>query len=68
MGADRPGIQCCLTQHVGIALACFRKLDDPSGDCFIGKVGSACVSNSCTSYFECDAQEAPGLRINVLAV
>jgi hypothetical protein len=45
--ADWAGIQCGLTQHVGVALAGLRQLDDPCGDCFIGKVGSACISNSC---------------------
>ena len=68
MGADWAGIQYALTQHVGIALTGFRKLDDPGGDCFIGKVGSACESNSRTSHFKCDAHEAAGLRIKMLAV
>src|SRR6266566_4219187 len=61
-------IQCALTQNIDIALAGFRKLDDPRGDCFVGEVGSAGCSKSRTSHFECNAHETRGLRIKYMAV
>src|SRR5262249_21147963 len=50
-----------LRQNFDIALASFRKLDDPCGDDFVAEV--AWALNGRASHFECDAQETGGLRI-----
>ena len=63
---SRRHVQCGLRQNFGIALASFRKLDDPSGDDFVAEV--AWASNGRASHFECDAQETDGLRVEGLAV
>jgi hypothetical protein len=62
--AEPSHVQCGLSQNFDIALASFRKLDDPSGDDFVAEVAWAFDSRS--GHFECDAQETDGLRIEGL--
>jgi hypothetical protein len=60
-------IQCAITQPIGLALAVFRKLDDPLGGCCSGWVGSF-DPKGYACHFECDAHDAPRFSIEAEAV
>jgi hypothetical protein len=56
-------LQHALAQKIGIALAGFRKLDDPPGEHVIGAIAAIRKPQSYASHLECDAHDSPGLGI-----
>jgi hypothetical protein len=56
-----------LAHSIGIALAAFRKLDDPLGNFFSDRIGSVYPKGH-AGHFECDAHDALGFCIEGEAV
>jgi hypothetical protein len=61
-------IQCQIAHPFRITLACYREFDDFLGDYFGGEIVLICESEGRARQFECDAHNALGLWVEVLAL
>jgi hypothetical protein len=61
-------LQCLFAQNIRIALTCLRKLDDLVGDGLLDEIVGAFGPQSDANHFECNPQDAPGLRVAPIAV
>jgi hypothetical protein len=61
-------LQCAFTEHFGIVLTRYGKINDPLGHDPVGEIVSVRQSKGCSSHLEGDAHHADGLGIEPVAV